>query len=117
MSATTYQAILFSPAGEFITCYRAPTIEDVWSRVNNRGSEWFFYPIPFVITDHSPFTTSQHLISAPDDFESFVGSTVATLITWLHAHPDWFGYPDATQRRRYEGGYRERQGRPGELSA
>ena len=48
-----YQAILFSPDGDFVTdAHNTESIEKVWERVNDWGSRWFFYPFVFVTTEN-----------------------------------------------------------------
>jgi len=48
---TAYQSVQVSPDGQdYITDHRAATVSDVWEAVNDQGSRWYFYPIPFVIT-------------------------------------------------------------------
>jgi len=84
---TAYQSIQFADDGDYITDYNEPTAEDVWERVNDQGSRWYFYPYPFVITAKtgSDFPRShgsierKRIVSACDGFDWAVGLTVASV--------------------------------------
>jgi hypothetical protein len=61
-----YKAILFSFDGDYVTDYEADTVEEVWKRVNDGGSRWYFYPFSFVIKNHGCISWRQKAIDAPD---------------------------------------------------
>jgi hypothetical protein len=73
-----YKAILFAPDGDWVTDYAGcKTIDEVWDRVDNQGSKWFFYPFYFVITDERGYTLStQRIVAAPDNLEHLVGKSI-----------------------------------------
>ena len=56
-----YRAILFHPEGDFVSDFNRDTKEDVWSEINDMGSRWIFYPIPFVATDKTIIDTLPEL--------------------------------------------------------
>lgn len=45
-----YQAVLFSPDGDYVTDFRDSDKQEVWEFLANMGSRWIFYPIYFVAT-------------------------------------------------------------------
>jgi hypothetical protein len=86
-----YKAVLFSPDGEdWVTDYESDTVEGVWSKMDNGGSRWFFYPIGLVIRSHGSRTTSRQRVvadGAPAEMEDFAGLSIATIGRWLASHP------------------------------
>lgn len=75
---TRYQSIQFSPDGkDYILDYNEATKEKVWHRVNDQGSKWFFYPLPFLITAGNTGIERKRIIEAPDAFQHLEGMSVA----------------------------------------
>jgi hypothetical protein len=62
---TRYHAVLFAPDGDYVTDYDRNTVEEVWEAINDQGSRWIFYPIPFVIRNHRT-TWDASIVSCPD---------------------------------------------------
>lgn len=79
-----YKAILFSIDGGWVTDYGGcKTKDEVWERLADRGSRWFFYPICFVVVDH-PYTSVTHrIVSAPDELNELEGRTVDKVADWI----------------------------------
>jgi len=68
-----YKAILFAPDGEFVTDFKDKVeIQDVWDKVADMGSRWFFYPIPFVATEKT-------IVSTPEGLEYLKGKRISTV--------------------------------------
>lgn len=85
-----YQSLQVSPDGEdFITDYRCATIAEVWDLVNDQGSRWFFYPIPFVVTDGGSGILRKRIVAAPDGFEYLNGCTVKTAMQEIARNPEY----------------------------
>ena len=73
-----YKAILFHPEGDFVTDFRnSKTVQDVWEGINNMGSRWIFYPIPFVATDKT-------IVDAPDGLEFLKRKRIETVKSFLN---------------------------------
>jgi hypothetical protein len=72
-----YKAILFHPEGDYVTDYRdTPTKEEVWERINDQGSRWIFYPLPFVCTDKT-------VVDTPEQLEFLKGKRIKTVQAYL----------------------------------
>jgi hypothetical protein len=82
---TEYKAVLIAPDGDWVTDFReCESIDEVYDRLNDMGSRWFFYPFHGVIIDHGGLTTSrQRLVSVAPPLEEFKGKTVKTLSKYL----------------------------------
>jgi hypothetical protein len=89
-----YQAVLISPDGiDKVTDFAgSKTIQEVWDKLSNMGSRWFFYPICFVITDTSGKTLNKRIVSSPDDFIVHKGCTVKSAMQAIADNP---GYIEA----------------------
>lgn len=73
----TYQAVLFAPDGEYVTDFRdREEKEEVWNEINDMGSRWIFYPIPFVATDKT-------IVSTPEGLEHLRGKRISTVVQVL----------------------------------
>lgn len=93
-----YQSLQISPDGQdFITDYERPTVAEVWELVNDQGSRWFFYPIPFVITagkiagsrdTRAARIGRKRIVSACDGFEHLEGLTVASAMREIADNPE-----------------------------
>jgi hypothetical protein len=89
-----YHALLIAPDGDYVTDYGADTVEEVWERVDNGGSRWFFYPFAVVIRGEGGansmhgrrISRRQRVVSAPSELTAFEGRTVGTLIDYLAEH-------------------------------
>ena len=88
-----YKAALFATDGDWVTDHRGcETIDEVWERIANQGSRWFFYPFSVVIVDHYGFTTGTQRIVAGDElYEWAKGRTLNSFGKWLKANPKWVG--------------------------
>ncbi len=72
-----YKAILFHPEGDFVTDFTDRTdIQDVWNEVNEMGSRWIFYPIPFVATDKT-------VVDCPEGLEFLKGKRIRTVVNFF----------------------------------
>lgn len=68
-----YKAILFHPEGDYVTDFQNRNeIQDVWEEINEMGSRWIFYPIPFVATDKT-------IVDAPEGIEWMKGKRIKTV--------------------------------------
>ncbi len=56
-----YKAILFHPDGGYVSDFKSETINEVWNKINNMGSRWIFYPMPFVGTEKTIVDTPEGL--------------------------------------------------------
>ena len=55
-----YCALLFAPDGDYvIDCLETKTKGEVWEKISEFGSRWFFYPVPFVATKKTIVETSE----------------------------------------------------------
>lgn len=85
-----YQSLQVSPDGlGMVTDYCEDSIEDVWDRVNDQGSRWFFYPLPFVITAGGGDLWRKRIVSACEPFAHLEGRTVATAVVAIAQDPDY----------------------------
>lgn len=71
-----YRAILFHPNGEYVTDFPSETKQKVWEKIDNKGSRWIFYPIPFVATDKS-------IVDVPDQLHHLKGKRIHTVQKYL----------------------------------
>lgn len=87
---TTYRAALFAPDGDYVTDYAAPTVTDVWDRVDGGGSRWFFYPFPVIVTDrpHGTIRGTQRIVDAPEALAIVKGRTLRTFARMLASLTD-----------------------------
>ena len=69
---TNYKAILFHPEGDYVTGFYRDTKQDVLNELENRGSRWIFYPIPFVCTDKT-------IVDTPEGLEFLKGKRITTV--------------------------------------
>ena len=87
-----YKAILFSPDGDWVTDCKGLTKEEVWDKVANLGSRWFFYPIPAIIRDYGGCTlSSQRICEVYTEYDSSMawmkGKSIKTISQTLEANP------------------------------
>jgi hypothetical protein len=81
-----YQSVQISPDGaDYITDYSAATVAEVWDLVNDQGSRWYFYPLPFVVTATPGRIERKRIVSACDGFEWLQGCTVHTAMREIAA--------------------------------
>lgn len=72
-----YKAILFHPEGDFVTDFQNnKTKQEVWDKVNNMGSRWIFYPLPFVATDKT-------IVETPEGLEFLKGKRINSVKEYL----------------------------------
>lgn len=85
-----YKAVLFAPDGHWVTDYRdRQSVEDVWARIENRGSRWYFYPFPAVIRDHGVTTSDrQRIVDACEPLQHLKGRTIRTMQRVIVDNPD-----------------------------
>ena len=85
---TAYQSVQISPDGlDYITDYRAGSVEEIWDLVNDQGSRWFFYPLPFVITATAGQIERKRIVSACDGFHHLEGMTVSGAMREIASDP------------------------------
>lgn len=80
-----YAAVLIAPDGEYVTDFESDSVAEVWDRVNNMGSRWYFYPFPVVaeIVDGrlgEIDTQRSAVVSWPDGVLGEVGVPLSTLL-------------------------------------
>ena len=86
-----YQALLISTDGKdyVLDFHNQNTVNDVWDKIADMGSKWFFYPLCFVITDDNTAIRSKvdilrkRIIDTPEHFEEYKNVTVKTAMTML----------------------------------
>lgn len=72
-----YKALLFHPEGDFVTDFTdKETKQDVWECINDMGSRWIFYPLPFVATDKT-------IVDAVEGLEFLIGKRITTAKKYL----------------------------------
>jgi len=72
-----YKALLFHPEGDKVTDFaNSKTKQEVWNAINNMGSRWVFYPLPFVATDKT-------IVDAPNGLEFLKGKRISTVVKFL----------------------------------
>jgi hypothetical protein len=74
-----YTTILFNPDGGHTTDFFGDTVDECWEKSNDRGSKWFFYPIPIVVRNSTTNLMKRKIISACDGLECWNGKTVGKL--------------------------------------
>ena len=90
MKQRTFKAILFSIDGEdFVKDFENTTnVQKVWDQVDNMGSKWFFYPIPFVFSE-----TTNKVVAVPDEFKqdtiTLKGMTIDCVKAFLKGNQDY----------------------------
>ena len=68
-----YHAILFSIDGSYVVDFLGcKTKQEVWDRLDNMGSRWFFYPFAFV-------ASIKTLVDAPDELAELRGKRLKTI--------------------------------------
>lgn len=75
-----YRSVQFTIDGEdWIFDYEGNTPQEVWGQVNDQGSKWIFYPIPFVVRNiwGQDFAKSR-IIDTPDGADFLRGKTINT---------------------------------------
>ena len=77
----SYQLICLSPDGDSVTEGTFPTVDDAWSRNDNMGSRWFFYPIRVVIKTVRIVSACDAFVLEGDIFipQMYVGRNLSTL--------------------------------------
>lgn len=88
-----YKAVLISPDGQdkVTDFYKSNSIQEVWNKVNDMGSRWFFYPIIFVIPDNNTKVLNNRIASAPDTYPEIAelqGKSVKTAMNWITNNQD-----------------------------
>lgn len=85
-----YEAVLFSTDGiDYVTDYKSKSIQDTWEAINNAGSRWFFYPIPFIVKDSKTKTLNKRILDIPDCFTTDMldnnlrGKSIKTAMQWI----------------------------------
>ena len=73
-----YQALLVSFEGDYVTDFKAPTVEEVKELLSSRGSRWIFYPFEFVIK--SPFNQNGRIIDAPRELNFIKGKRIGRVL-------------------------------------
>ena len=82
-----YKAILFSPDGDWVTDCQGLTKEEVWDKVADLGSRWFFYPISAIIKDYGGCTlSSQRICEGYDLTEWMKGKSIKTVSHFLETN-------------------------------
>ena len=77
-----YKSIHFSINGDYVTDNERDTVTEVWDAVNNMGSRWIFYPLPFVIKSGADMKRGR-IVSACDGFEHLKGLSIATARNYI----------------------------------
>lgn len=86
-----YKAILFARDGDWVTDFSESSKEEVYARIYNMGSRWYFYPVVFLIKDHGNFTTDkQRIVDVPDDpiYAPFLGKQIRTVSHMIESLTD-----------------------------
>jgi hypothetical protein len=88
--ANKYMAILISPDGEdYVTDFvGSKSVGEVWDRINDMGSKWFFYPICCVIRSVDGVRIRRNIlrkriVSAPDQLPELQGMTVKDALSYV----------------------------------
>lgn len=87
---TGYRAALFAPDGEYVTDYAAPTVDEVWERVEDGGSRWYFYPFPVIVRDrpHGTIAETQRIVDTGEGYTLAKGRTLRTFARMLASLTD-----------------------------
>lgn len=75
-----YKALLVAPDGDWVEDCWGESVDEVWKKVNELGSRWFFYPLRFVIRDKGKVGEYQRIVSACDGYEFLEGLSVKTAL-------------------------------------
>jgi len=85
-----YRSMQISKNGEsYIVDYEANTKAEIWDKVNDQGSRWIFYPLPFVVMNKPNMNfKNMRILSAPDGFEFLENKTIRNAMQWIESNPD-----------------------------
>lgn len=79
-----YSAIFFAPDGEYVRDFYSDNKEEVLHNIENAGSKWVFYPIPFVATE-------KVIVETPEGLEYLHRNHIKTVQKLLRQ--DWGAGP------------------------
>ena len=86
-----YKAILFSPDGDWVTDCSGQTKEEVWNKIADLGSRWYFYPYPAIIKDKGHTNSFQRICDVyaePDSLQEWMkGKSIRTIQAYLSQNP------------------------------
>lgn len=83
-----YRSLQFSIDGQaWIFDHEGDTPEEVWKAVNDQGSKWIFYPLPFVVTNN-PGQDFKHskIIEACENLDFLNGKTINTARKYIEEY-------------------------------
>ena len=85
-----YGAILFATDGSWVIDHQyCGSVGEVWEKLENQGSRWFFYPLHAVITTNRSYvTTRQRIVDACDALSHCRGGSIRYTRFWIAQHPD-----------------------------
>lgn len=85
-----YKAILFSSDGEdWVTDFKAETVNEVVEQLADRGSRWFFYPFCAIIRDKSTSTSDkQRIIDIASPLDLLKGKTIKSVSQFIKDNPE-----------------------------
>lgn len=84
-----YRTMQVSLDGAYIFDYSSDSKEKLWEAVNEQGSKWFFYPLPFIVKNEYGMNFQyKKIIDAPYGFEFLRGKTIRKAIEYIKKHAD-----------------------------
>lgn len=85
-----YEAVLISNDGiDYVTDYKSKSIQDTWEAIEDAGSRWIFYPIPFIVKDSKTKTLNKRIIDLADCFirdgliNNLRGKSIKSAMQWI----------------------------------
>lgn len=76
-----YTLRCIAPDGAFVREGEFPSVDAAWSRANDMGSRWFFYP--FQVVTGSTHPDRCKIVSAPDGYAFLEGVTFKSARQWV----------------------------------
>lgn len=85
-----YKGTLFTVDGDWVTDCKGTTPKDVWERLADLGSRWYFYPFQcFVIKDYGVFTSgNQRIVETCKPFADLKGKNINTVSKFFKDNPE-----------------------------
>jgi len=86
-----YRTLQVSLQGDaYIFDYRSDNKSDLWEAVNNQGSKWIFYPLPFIVkNEYGMDFKHKRIIEACDGLQCLEGMTISKALDFIKKRQDF----------------------------
>jgi hypothetical protein len=90
-------AILMAPDGDWVSdYYGCSTKDEVWNKLDDQGSRWFFYPFHFIVVDNGKswrVAKEMHIVDVLFSLKKeLLHKTIEDASTWMKENPDYAIY-------------------------